>query len=150
MKTRYKVAIGCLCAPVVLVVLFFGLIHFAWTPQKMSTPPSAEWKSTWILPSVPVDSTNLVFVGGISAREPMMVYELRGQLPSLEGFRREEKTERETDLSRFKMAAEGFDFSFDAPDDSEVLVKSVETENDAGSLYVVRGRGRIYVFYERL
>ena len=77
MKTRYKVAIGCLCAPVVLVVLFFGLIHFAWTPQKMSTPPSAEWKSTWILPSVPVDSTNLVFVGGISAREPMMVYERR-------------------------------------------------------------------------
>ena len=150
MKTRYKVAIGCLCTPVVLVVLFFGLFFFACTPGRMSTPPSEEWKATWILPSVPVDSTNLVFVGGISAREPMMVYELRGQLPSLEGFRREETKEREMHLSRFKMAAESFDFPFDAPDDSEVLFKFVETENDAGSLYVVRGNGRIYLVYERL
>lgn len=150
MKTRYKVAIGCLCAPVVLVVLFFGLIFVAWTPWKMRTPPSEEWKATWILPSVPVDSTNLVFIGGISAREPMMVYELRGQLPSLEGFRREETKEREMHLSRFKMAAESFDFAFDAPDDSEVLFKFVETENDAGSLYVVRGNDRIYLVYERL
>ena len=150
MKTRYKVAIGCLCAPVVLVVLFFVLILIAWTPWKMRTPPSEEWKATWILPSVPVDSTNLVFVGGISAREPMMVYELRGQLPSLEGFRREETREREMHLSRFKMAAESFDFAFDVPDDSEVLFKFVETENDAGSLYAVRGKGRIYLVYERL
>ena len=116
----------------------------------MRTPPSEEWKATWILPSVPVDSTNLVFIGGISAREPMMVYELRGQLPSLEGFRREETREREMHLSRFKMAAESFDFAFDAPDDSEVLFKFVETENDAGSLYAVRGKGRIYLVYERL
>lgn len=150
MKTRYKVAIGCLCAPVVLVVLFFGLIFVAWTPWKMRTPPSEEWKATWILPSVPVDSTNLVFIGGISAREPMMVYELRGQLPSLEGFRREETREREMHLSRFKMAAESFGFSFDAPSDSEVLLKFVETENDGGSLYVVRGNDRIYLVYERL
>ena len=150
MKTRYKVAIGCLCAPVVLVVLLIGLLLFTLTPQKMSTPPSEEWKATWILPSVPVDSTNLVFVGGISAREPMMVYELRGQLPSLEGFRREETREREMHLSRFRMAAENFDFPFDAPDDSEVLFKFVETENDAGSLYVVRGNDRIYLVYERL
>ena len=150
MKTRYKVAIGCLCAPVVLVVLLIGLFFFACTPGKMSAPPSEEWKATWILPSVPVDSTNLVFVGGISAREPMMVYELRGQLPSLEGFRREGTKEREMHLSRFKMAAESFDFPFDAPDDSEVFFKFVETENDAGSLYVVRGNGRIYLVYERL
>ena len=150
MKTRYKVAIGCLCTPVVLVVLLFGLFFFACTPGRMSTPPSEEWKATWILPSVPVDSTNLVFVGGISAREPMMVYELRGQLPSLEGFRREETRKREMHLSRFKMAAESFDFAFDASDDSEVLFKFVETENDAGSLYVVRGNGRIYLVYERL
>lgn len=150
MKTRYKVAIGCLCAPVVLVVLFFGLIFVAWTPWKMRTPPSEEWKATWILPSVPVDSTNLVFIGGISAREPMMVYELRGQLPSLDGFRREETKEREMHLGRFRMAAESFDFAFDAPDDSEVLFKFVETENDAGSLYVVRGNDRIYLVYERL
>ena len=53
-------------------------------------------------------------------------------------------------LSRFKMAAESFVFSFDAPDDSEVLLKFVETENDGGSLYVVRGNDRIYLVYERL
>ena len=150
MKNRYKVAIGCLCTPVVLVVLFFGLFFFALTPQKMSTPPSEKWKATWIFPSVPVDSTNLVFVGGISAREPMMVYELRGRLPSLEGFRREETREREMCLSRFRMAAESFDFAFDAPDDSDVLFKFVKTENDAGFLYVVHGNGRIYLIYERL
>ena len=150
MKTRYKVAIGCLCTPVVLVVLLIGLFFFACTPRKMSVPPSEEWKATWILPSVSVDSTNLVFIGGISAREPMVVYELQGQLPSLDGFRREETREREMHLSRFKMAAESFGFSFDAPSDSEVLLKFVETENDAGSLYAVRGNGRIYLVYERL
>ena len=131
-------------------MLLIGLFFFACIPGKMSAPPSEEWKATWILPSVPVDSTNLVFVGGISAREPMMVYELRGQLPSLEGFRREGTKEREMHLSRFRMAAESFGFPFDAPDDSEVLFKFVETENDAGSLYVVRGNDRIYLVYERL
>ena len=150
MKTRYKVAIGCLCTPVVLVVLLIGIFFFACTPRKMSVPPSEEWKATWILPSVPVDSTNLVFIGGISAREPMVVYELQGQLPSLDGFRREETREREMHLSRFKMAAESFGFSFDAPSDSEVLLKFVETENDGGSLYVVRDNDRIYLVYERL
>ena len=130
--------------------MLIGLFFFACTPRKMSVPPSEEWKATWVLPSVPADSTNLVFIGGISAREPMMVYELRGQLPSLDGFRREETKEREMHLSRFKMAAESFGFSFDAPSDSEVLLKFVETENDAGSLYVVRGNGRIYLVYERL
>ena len=150
MKTRHKVAIGCLCTPVVLGVLLIGLFFFACTPRKMSVPPSEEWKATWILPSVPVDSTNLVFIGGISAREPMVVYELQGQLPSLDGFRREETREREMHLSRFKMAAESFGFSFDAPSDSEVLLKFVETENDGGSLYVVRGNDRIYLVYERL
>ena len=130
--------------------MLIGLFFFACTPRKMSVPPSEEWKATWVLPSVPADSTTLVFVGGISAREPMMVYELRGQLPSLEGFRREGTKEREMHLSRFKMAAESFDFPFDAPDDSEVLFKFVETENDAGSLYVVRGNGRVYLVYERL
>ena len=150
MNNRSKVAIGCLCTPVVLVVLLIGIFFFACTPRKMSVPPSEEWKATWILPAVPVDSTNLFFIGGISAREPMMVYELQGQLPSLDGFQREETREREMHLSRFKMAAERFDFAFDAPDDSEVLFKFVETENDAGSLYVVRGNGRIYLVYERL
>ena len=150
MNNRSKVAIGCLCTPVVLVVLLIGIFFFACTPRKMSVPPSEEWKATWILPAVPVDSTNLFFIGGISAREPMMVYELQGQLPSLDGFLREETREREMHLSRFKMAAERFDFAFDAPDDSEVLFMFVRTENDAGSLYVVRGNDRIYLVYERL
>ena len=150
MKTRHKVAIGCLCTPVVLVVLFLGLVLFAFAPKKMGTPPSEKWKATWILPSVPVEPTNLVFVGGISAREPMMVYELRGQLPPLEGFRREETKERERHLHPFKVAAERFGFSFDAPDESEVFFKFVETENDAGFLYVVRGDNRIYLVYTRL
>ena len=48
------------------------------------------------------------------------------------------------------MVAERFGFSFDAPDESEVSFKFVETENDAGFLYVVRGDNLIYLVYERL
>ena len=31
-----------------------------------------------------------------------------------------------------------------------LVVQLIETENDAGSLYVVRGNDRIYLVYERL
>ena len=39
--------------------MLIGIFFFACAPRKMSVPPSEEWKATWILPSVPVDSTNL-------------------------------------------------------------------------------------------
>lgn len=150
MKTRHKAAIGCLCAPIVLVALFLGLVFFAFSPKKMSAPPSEGWKATWILPFVPVEPTNLVFVGGISAREPMMAYEIRGQLPSLEGFRLEETEEGKRHLKFFKRAAERFGFLFDVPHDAEVFVKFVEMANDAGFLYLVRGTDRTYLIYTRL
>lgn len=145
MRRGRKVAIGCLCASLVAALFFL----VATSPTPMKTPPGEDWLATWIRPSFPVDPANLVFVGGISRREPLVVFEVRGPVPDLEGFRRE--TDECGRLVRdFKAAAGKFKFSFDVPDDSEVFAKFVETKTDAGTLYVLKSRNRAYVVYSRL
>lgn len=82
---------ACLLIPLFFVYLIGGLLLVC-APARMTLCPSDEWVSERILAHVKVEPGRLEFLGGIEAREPIVVFEVKG--PGLElaehGFRPED------------------------------------------------------------
>lgn len=78
--------LGCarifLLVPFVLIY-FFSSFLVACAPVRMASSPNAEWVAEFILPHVPVGIDQLEFCGGLDAREPIVVFEVKGAKPDL-------------------------------------------------------------------
>lgn len=148
-RTRHSAAVGCLVVPVVFVVFVFAGTITCFAPKATKLAPDEEWTRARILSSVPIARTNLVFIGGVSGREPTWYFVVNGELPELADFRRETEF-REQYIKSLRYGADHFDIPFEVSDDCEVFTKYEETTDGIGTLIVVKDAAGATVVYHSM
>lgn len=147
--TRRAAAGGCLVVPVVFAAFVFAGFVACCVPRATRIAPDEEWIQSVILSSVPVARTNLVFIGGVSSREPIRYFAVKGELPELVGFSREAGF-RGRSIESLRHGARRFGIPFEAADDGEVLTKFVRTARSIGTLTVVKDAAGATVVYQSM
>ena len=79
---KWKRAVGqfLLTAVAFVGLVFVGFISYC-VPTRMTSAPSAKWTQECICDVAQVDCSRLVFRGGISQREGVVVFEVAGSAP---------------------------------------------------------------------
>ena len=67
------------------IYVFAAFISYC-VPTRMASAPGEEWIQESICKPTHIDRSQLVFLGGISMREMVVVFEVVGELPALECF----------------------------------------------------------------
>jgi len=146
MTKKAKIILGgCLALPFAVVAAVFVMFLIACTPTKMKRPPSDEQIGKWIASAVHVEPTQLRFVGGVSAREPTVIFEVVGPHPEWK-VRVEDEANRKRLVARFRHLAERYDIAFAISDGCIVSTH----DGEWGTVYVVQDGLRLYLVFFHL
>ena len=134
-----------------VAVAFVGLVFVGFVslcvPTRMTSAPSAEWTQKCICDIAQVECSRLVFRGGISTREEVVVFEVADGAPMGAGFRQgsplgEGASVREHFQSLFNYCR----IAVELP--TELDISSCNSVD--GNLYKIVADGKTYLVYERL
>ena len=130
---------------VYMVAAFFSYC----VPTRMTASPGEEWIQERICRPAHVERSQLVFLGGISMREVVVVFEVVGESPSSECFRPGSgwaNVDKARFGNRFRRLMEMSRVAVELPEEFDLS----HCDEEYGILHKLSAGGKTYLVYERL
>ena len=135
-----------LTAVAFVVFLFVGFISYC-VPTRMTSEPPAAWTQEYICDVADVERSRLVFRGGISRREGVVVFELAGDAPIGASFRQSSLFGQGASVREHFQALFNYcRIAVELP--TELDISSCNSVD--GNLYKIVASDKTYLVYERL
>ena len=132
---------------------FFVYVYAAFcsycVPTRMTTSPGEEWIQESICKPTHIERSQLVFLGGISMREEVVVFEVVGELPSSECFRPGSAwlaNDKARSCDHFRRLMKKGRVAVELPEEFDVS----RFDGEYGFLHKLSAGGKTYLVYERL
>ena len=135
-----------LTAVAFVVFLFVGFISYC-VPTRMTSEPPAAWTQEYICDVADVERSRLVFRGGISRREGVVVFEVTGDAPMGASFHQGSPFGQGGDVRKHYEALFKYcRIAVELPTELEISFCGCAE----GNLHKIVADGKTYLVYERL
>ncbi len=144
-RRMWKTAITqCLLSVAALFAYAFLVFTVLCVPTRQSAPPAEQWTERTVCQPAHLERSRLKYLGGISQREPILVFEVMGEEPVDEHFRPGSSYGEGDSRKHFQAIMDRCRLPVSLPSDMAVF----HSPCDGGALHLLLANGKRLLVYE--